>query len=82
MPGESPGSLKEIEMLKTNVGSTDRIIRVIVGLALLVWFFVDQGTGFWHYAKLIGIVPLLTAAMGSCPLYSILGLSTCPMKKA
>lgn len=69
-------------MLKTNVGSADRVIRVIIGAALLVWFFVDQGSGFWHYAKLIGIVPLLTAAMGSCPLYSILGLSTCPMKKA
>ena len=68
-------------MLKTNVGSTDRIIRVIVGLALLVWFFVDQGSGFWHYAKLIGILPLLTAAIGSCPLYSLLGLSTCPMKR-
>ena len=66
----------------TSVGSADRIIRVIIGAALLVWFFVDQGSGFWHYAKLIGIVPLLTAAMGSCPLYSILGLSTCPMKKA
>jgi hypothetical protein len=82
MPGESPGSPKESEMLKNNVGSADRIIRVIIGAALLVWFFVDQGSGFWHYAKLIGIVPLLTAAMGSCPLYSILGLSTCPMKKA
>jgi len=82
MPGESPGSPKESEMLKTNVGNADRIIRVIIGIALLVWFFVDQGSGFWHYAKLIGIVPLLTAAMGSCPLYSILGLSTCPMKKA
>ena len=69
-------------MLKTNVGNADRIIRVILGVALLVWFFVDQGTGFWHYAKLIGIVPLLTAAVGSCPLYSIFGLSTCPMKKA
>ena len=69
-------------MLKTNVGNADRIIRVIIGIALLVWFFVDHGSGFWHYAKLIGIVPLLTAAMGSCPLYSILGLSTCPMKKA
>ena len=69
-------------MLKTNVGSTDRIIRVIVGLALLVWFFVDQGTGFWHWAKLIGIVPLATGLFSTCPLYSILGLSTCPMKKA
>ena len=69
-------------MLQTNIGGLDRIVRVVIGVALLVWFFVDNGSGFWHYAKLIGIVPLLTAAMGSCPLYSILGLSTCPMKKA
>jgi hypothetical protein len=69
-------------MLKTNVGSTDRVLRIVVGVALLAWFFVDQGTGFWHYAKLIGIVPILTAALGSCPLYTVLGLSTCPMKRA
>jgi hypothetical protein len=69
-------------MFKTNEGTADRVLRVIVGLALLVWFFVDQGQGFWHYAKLIGIVPLLTGALGSCPLYSVLGVSTCPMKKA
>ena len=69
-------------MFKTNVGGFDRILRIVVGLALLAWFFFDQGTGFWHYAKLIGIVPLLTGLMSSCPLYSIVGLSTCPMKKA
>lgn len=67
-------------MLKSNVGSIDRILRIVLGVALLVWFFVDQGTGFWHYAKLIGVMPLLTAAMGSCPLYTVLGLNTCPMK--
>jgi Protein of unknown function (DUF2892) len=69
-------------MFKTNEGSVDRVLRIVVGLALLVWFFVDQGAGFWHYAKLIGIVPLATGLLGSCPLYSILGVSTCPMKKA
>ncbi|WP_343082158.1 DUF2892 domain-containing protein [Ostreiculturibacter nitratireducens] len=69
-------------MFKTNVGGADRIIRIVVGIALLVWFFMDQGTGFWHYAKLIGIVPLLTGLMSSCPLYSILGVSTCSTKQA
>jgi len=64
-------------MLQTNIGGLDRIVRVVIGVALLVWFFVDNGSGFWHYAKLIGIVPLLTAAMGSCPLYSVLGLTGC-----
>jgi hypothetical protein len=69
-------------MLKNNVGGIDKILRIVVGLGLLVWFFVDNGTGFWHYAKLIGVVPLLTGLLGTCPLYTILGLSTCPMKKA
>jgi hypothetical protein len=68
-------------MFKTNAGTIDRVLRVVVGLALLVWFFMDQGTGFWHYAKLIGIVPLLTGLVGSCPLYSIMGVSTCSMKR-
>ncbi len=69
-------------MLKTNEGTLDRALRILVGAALLVWFFADQGTGLWHYAKLIGIVPLLTGLFGTCPVYSIFGISTCPMKKA
>ena len=69
-------------MFTTNVGGLDRILRIVVGLALIAWFFMDQGTGFWHWAKLIGIVPLATGLMSSCPLYSILGLNTCPVKGA
>lgn len=69
-------------MFKTNEGTVDRVTRVIAGVALLVWFFVDQGAGFWHYAKLIGVLPLLTGIVGTCPLYSIFGLSTCPVRSA
>lgn len=69
-------------MFKTNVGSADRILRILVGAALILWFFLDNGSGFWHWAKLIGVVPLLTGIFSTCPLYSVLGLSTCPMKKA
>ncbi|HRK43552.1 MAG TPA: DUF2892 domain-containing protein [Gemmobacter sp.] len=68
-------------MFATNVGGIDRILRIAIGAALLLWFFLDQGTGFWHWAKLIGIVPLATGLMSSCPLYSLIGLNTCPMKK-
>ena len=68
-------------MFKTNEGTIDRALRVVVGTALLIWFFLDQGSGVWHYAKLIGVMPLLTGLVGSCPLYSILGLTTCPMKR-
>lgn len=68
-------------MLGTNVGGLDRVIRIVVGAALLIWFFVDQSTGFWHYAKLIGILPLLTGLFSTCPAYSLLGMNTCPMKR-
>jgi Protein of unknown function (DUF2892) len=68
--------------MTVNEGTADRVLRVLVGLALLVWFFVDQGQGFWHYVKLIGIVPLVTGAIGTCPVYSMLGISTCPVKTA
>lgn len=68
-------------MFATNVGGIDRLLRIGIGAALLLWFFLDQGTGFWHWAKLIGLVPLATGLMSSCPLYSLIGLNTCPMKK-
>lgn len=68
-------------MFATNVGGIDRLLRIAIGAALLLWFFLDQGTGFWHWAKLIGLVPLATGLMSSCPLYSLIGLNTCPMKK-
>lgn len=67
-------------MFKTNEGTIDRALRIIVGAGLLLWFFMDQGTGAWHYAKLIGIVPLLTGLVGSCLVYSIFGINTCKMK--
>lgn len=67
-------------MFTTNEGNLDRIFRVIVGAALLIWFFMDQGAGFWHYAKLIGVVPLLTGLAGNCPVYSLFGFSSCATK--
>ena len=68
-------------MFKTNEGTADRALRIIVGVALLAMFFLYPGAS-WRYWTLLGIVPLLTGLVGSCPLYSILGMSTCPVKKA
>jgi hypothetical protein len=68
-------------MFKTNVGSADRIIRVVVGLALIAAYAFTSIGGTWHVALLIGIVPLLTGLLSTCPIYSILGMSTCPMKR-
>ena len=69
-------------MFTNNVGGPDRILRVVVGVALIVWFFVDPGAGLWHYAKLIGIVPLMTGLFGTCPAYALFGIRTCPAKRA
>jgi hypothetical protein len=68
-------------MFAKNVGTIDRVLRIVVGVALLAAFFMTPATGALHYIYLIGIVPLLTAVFGTCPLYSILGISSCPMKQ-
>lgn len=68
-------------MFKTNVGSVDRIIRVVLGLAMLAAYFFTTIGGAWHVAWLIGIVPLVTGVLGTCPIYSVLGVSTCPAKQ-
>ena len=68
-------------MFSNNVGSIDRILRAVLGVALLVAFFLLPEASY-RWWLLIGVVPLATAAMGSCPLYSIFGLSTCPMKRS
>lgn len=63
--------------MKPNEGGLDRILRIIVGLAILSLAFVGPQTP-WAY---LGLVPLLTGLVGFCPLYAVLGLSTCPVKK-
>lgn len=57
--------------MKQNVGGIDRIVRLIIGLALIAWGYMNQN---WWGA--IGIIPLFTAAIGWCPLYLPFGLST------
>ena len=64
--------------MKSNEGSLDRIIRVILGLIVLSLWFVLQGNA--QYLALIGLIPLITALLGWCPLYSIFGINTCKRK--
>ncbi len=63
--------------MKFNVGSTDRVLRIIAGL-VLIGLAATNTVGIWGY---IGIVPLLTGLFKFCPAYAIFGLSTCPMEK-
>ncbi len=66
-------------MLTKNVGKLDRIVRVALGLALLVAYFALPDSAI-RWLFLIGIIPLVTGLVSFCPLYTILGLSTCPQK--
>ncbi|MGE3388307.1 MAG: DUF2892 domain-containing protein [Bdellovibrionales bacterium] len=61
--------------MKVNEGQLDRILRVVFGLAILSLAFVGPQTVLGY----LGLVPLVTGLVGFCPLYTLLGFSTCPM---
>ena len=63
-------------MFDVNVGSTDRMIRIIAGIALLALFFVVEMGGWGWLVALVGVVLLATGLMSRCALYSLLGIDT------
>ena len=63
--------------MKVNVGGADRILRIVVGLALILLALSGQ-IGAWGW---IGVVPLATGLFRMCPLYSVFGMNTCPMSQ-
>ncbi len=68
--------------MSVNMGLIDRAVRIVVGLFLIA-YAIPLGfaaTG-WNWVGWIGVVPLVTAFFGVCPLYSVLGISTCPAKR-
>lgn len=60
--------------MKTNVGGTDRVLRILVGL-LLIGLTLAGVIGAWGW---IGVLPLATGVLRTCPTYSLLGVNTCP----
>jgi hypothetical protein len=63
--------------MKYNVGTIDRVLRVIAGL-VLIGLAATGTVGLWGW---IGVVPLLTGLFSFCPAYAIFGMNTCQMKK-
>jgi hypothetical protein len=63
--------------MKTNEGTLDRALRIVVGLVLLALALTGT-VGAWGW---IGVVPIITGALGWCPAYTLLGISTCPVKQ-
>ncbi|THG85757.1 DUF2892 domain-containing protein [Pseudomonas sp. A-1] len=62
--------------MQKNVGGIDKIARIVVGIALIVWAIAGGPVWAW-----IGILPLATGLLNWCPAYSLLGIKTCPQKK-
>ena len=64
--------------MKANVGGLDKVLRIVFGIVLIA-LAATGNVGMWGY---IGVVPLLTGLIGWCPLYPMLGINSCPMKKS
>ncbi|GBD43178.1 hypothetical protein HRbin40_00644 [bacterium HR40] len=63
--------------MERNVGTVDRVVRIVVGLLLISQVFWGLQTN-WGW---IGLIPLVTGLVGMCPAYRLLGLSTCPIER-
>lgn len=68
-----------------NIGTTDRAVRLVAGVVLillpLLTGFAAASPWLWWAALVVGAVMLATAALRSCPLYTLVGLSTCPLRQ-
>ena len=68
--------------MSVNMGAFDRIVRFVIGLGLLAYAVpIGFAPGSWNWLGWIGVVPLVTAIFGNCPLYTLIGVSTCPTKQ-
>lgn len=65
--------------MSTNMGIVDRVARLVAALPLIAFAIpIGFAPGSWNWLGWIGVVPLITAFFGVCPLYSLIGMATCP----
>ena len=64
--------------MKANVGTIDRVLRIVVGVALIALAATGK-VGPWGY---LGVIPLATGLFRFCPAYTLLGIRTCPVPGA
>lgn len=63
--------------MNRNIGTIDRVLRILVGVVLIA-LTVNGTIGWWGW---LGVIPLLTGLVRTCPAYSLLGVNTCGVKK-
>lgn len=77
LPNERSIALPKIERMKTNMGNTDKVIRILVAVVILVLYFTNQISGTLAIVGLVlSVVFMLTSLIGVCPLYLPFGIST------
>jgi hypothetical protein len=64
-----------------NVGGIDKVLRIVAGLALLAFAVTGLPATGYNWLGWIGVVPLLTAFIGWCPAYTLIGVNTCPLQQ-
>ena len=62
--------------MKSNVGGIDKLLRIGAGIGLIAWALLGGPVWAW-----IGVAPLATGLFNFCPLYTLIGINTCPVKK-
>jgi hypothetical protein len=84
LSGELKQSLtKNLIFMKKNVGNADKLIRLILAVVFGALYFSGTVTGTFGYVLLVlGGIFVVTSLVGFCPLYALVGLNTCPPKKA
>lgn len=69
--------------MTSNIGIIDRVVRIVVGILLIAYAIpIGFAPSGWNWIGWIGVIPLVTGVFGSCPLYSVLGISTCPLRRS
>ena len=69
--------------MKKNVGNPDKIVRIILAIVLVALYFTNVITGTWGIVALVAAaIMVATSFMSSCPLYSVFGFSSCPLKSS
>jgi len=67
--------------MKKNIGTVDKVIRIVLALVFGGLYYTEIATGVWGIVALVAAaIMVLTSLMSSCPIYSILGFSSCPVK--
>jgi uncharacterized membrane protein HdeD (DUF308 family) len=69
-----------MKLMEKNVGKTDRIVRLVLGIAVMAVGYIVLSEPISYLAMLAGLILLVTGVLGTCGLYSVFGINTCKIE--